>query len=42
MTSCCFFCPSGGSVPAEIGETDGRNSAAATVGLVNGKQRTNI
>ncbi|XP_053377158.1 uncharacterized protein LOC123529818 isoform X2 [Mercenaria mercenaria] len=26
----------GGSVPAELGETDGRNAAAATVGLVNG------
>lgn len=26
----------GGSVPAELGEMDGRNAAAATVGLVNG------
>jgi hypothetical protein len=30
-------CFSGGSVPAELGEMDGRNVAAATVGLVNGK-----
>ena len=27
----------GGSVPAELGEMDGRNAAAATVGLVNGE-----
>ncbi|KAK3103726.1 hypothetical protein FSP39_021400 [Pinctada imbricata] len=26
----------GGSIPAELGEMDGRNAAAATVGLVNG------
>jgi hypothetical protein len=34
MTDLVF---SGGSVPAELGEMDGRNVAAATVGLVNGK-----
>ena len=27
----------GGSVPAELGEMEGRNAAAATVGLVNGE-----
>jgi hypothetical protein len=26
----------GGAVPAELGEQDGKNAAASTVGLVNG------
>ena len=28
---------SGGSIPNELGEMDGRNAAAAAVGLVNGQ-----
>lgn len=27
----------GGAIPAELGEQDGKNAAAAAVGLVNGK-----
>ena len=33
-----YFLCLGGSVPAELGEMDGRNAAAATVGLVNGEK----
>lgn len=32
---CVFFV--GGSIPNELGEMDGRNAAAAAVGLVNGQ-----
>ena len=31
-----YVYPSGGSIPAELGEMDGKNAAAAAVGLVNG------
>ena len=36
-SSLIMFNFTGGSVPAELGEMDGRNAAAATVGLVNGE-----
>ena len=29
-------------MPAELGEMDGRNAAAATVGLVNGKKTSHL
>lgn len=34
FSECMFFV--GGSIPNELGEMDGRNAAAAAVGLVNG------
>ena len=37
-----YFIIIGGSVPAELGEMDGKNAGAATVGLVNGKHHFNI
>lgn len=35
FSECMFFV--GGSIPNELGEMDGRNAAAAAVGLVNGQ-----